>query len=324
MFRKYICLFVSVLFVVVNANESLNAGNVNNLVPVAPVATWSSALSPLNVPDNQTITVNRPNSNPPVDSPPAAVSYWRVVYTDRITEEIATSDFFAATRDAVILVAPLKNIRDNRDYEIRAHWVSYRNASATYFYGINSDPTTVRVGDRTPPKVTSHSPANNVTNVPLNTPIVINWTDEDIEQIGVSKNLSVIKINNVDMASSGTNNITAKNGKYVTGNWTYAPAGQKYNETVSVSVQLFDNAGNFMTTQNFSYKTTFPAPAAAPTVTWLPTAANGGNTQKFTVSSPIPNIDGITIDNIDRLGTQWFLLPVFASVPLHVTTPYIA
>jgi len=140
----------------------------NLLIPVAttaPSVYWDSSLN-TNNPNNQIIKVTRP-----ADPNSPFATEWGIIYESGGRK--VTYNYFLMEQDVVNMP-----VSDNSTHRITIVWAMWNGGASRYSYGTASPQTPpITVGDRTPPKVTSHTPADNVTNVPLNTPIVINWTD---------------------------------------------------------------------------------------------------------------------------------------------------
>jgi len=257
--------------------------------PGMPNAWWDDTSAP-NSTNGQKIIVERPDNNDPTEH----LGRWQVFYKEESTGVFSNSALIDSQ------TYQINDVADNSKYII--YVVNFNE-------DIPSPVKTITIGDRTPPTFTSSSPISGATNVPPNTtPIVINWQDMDINLGGVNYGQSRITINTQSWAMNAVGSITpsSNTGYQVNGRWTYTPGGQKYNQSVTVSVRLYDLAGNNMTTPAvFNYRTAMTAPAA-PEVTWNAGGPNSRDTQRFTVTRPsTTNAGGVGIDNITHWDIQW-------------------
>ncbi len=138
--------------------------------------------------------------------------------------------------------------------------------------------------DVTKPFTANHNPAKGAINVPLNANIVVQVQDATS---GVKRSSLVMKVNGNNVSPS----ITGSASNYIL---TYDPATNfGFQQTVTVSIDAADSAGNVMTTDFYSFTTESNATPSAPGLS-LPAAnaLTNDNTPALTFNVPSdPNGD---------------------------------
>jgi len=111
--------------------------------------------------------------------------------------------------------------------------------------------------DVSKPYTSNHNPAKNATGVPINTNIMVNIQDV---LSGVNQSSIVMKINGNIVSPI----ITGAASNYTL---TYNPASDfNYNQTVTVSIDAEDNAGNVMNTDSYIFTTASSIDITAPQI----------------------------------------------------------
>ncbi|GBR77037.1 hypothetical protein NO2_1495, partial [Candidatus Termititenax persephonae] len=266
MLRRYIYIFIAAL---------LFAGAGAAVVPEwsapsQPSASWQTSAA--NSGDTQTIHIDRPD----MTDVPTTVNYWQIKY--KHSSDSSDTQVNVPANTATYLI---NNIKDNGIVTINVRWSSDSSGTNTSDW---SPTTIVSIGDKTAPTISNHSVAGSPNIIP-NAKITIFGSDEGS---GINWTNSRITINGVlgSLTTSGT----------------YIPSGQKYGTTYSVSVNLSDSSGNYMTTPyTFSY-TTKPIPTpSVPIVSWTNQGIN--NNQEITVGKPGTAAD--TEYNVTKWEVQW-------------------
>jgi hypothetical protein len=166
--------------------------------------------------------------------------------------------------------------------------------------------TEIKTPDRTAPEFVSSVPAAGATGIIPDSQVNIAWSDADIDLYDVSWNKSTVIINNQTLSPAAPIPPTSSLGIIVSGEAYFNPSGQKYNQMVTVSVLLKDQADNFMNSPHiFTYRTAMAAPDT-PAVVWNPSPPNSRYEQSITVSPPnTANAGGKGIDNIAGYAVQF-------------------
>ena len=258
MLRKYILTILIILLacdISVAFNEQPDEWYYDpsngNFKPGSPAAEWNE-LPLSNSTDNQTIRVTRPVVTTEVTQ--NGLEYWSVIY--KTNGQTVTYDYYSIDNSpSIIYIMP---VSDNRTYEIYTHWAWYEPpggmSSDTYFYGPASDPTTVTVGDRTPPRIIDYTvgglPTSNSTSITPNSSITIFALDRDITERGVNWASSNVTVNGrlaTLHSNSSTENYNDGGVYFVSSNATFIPPWpQDYATTYSVEILLKDHAGNYV------------------------------------------------------------------------------
>ncbi|GBR73062.1 hypothetical protein NO1_0514 [Candidatus Termititenax aidoneus] len=232
----------------------------NPPTPNIPNLNWFNA-DERNTSTNQIIEVSRPEISDEL------IGYWGLV----LNGEIIRTDIPSA--DAV---CTLNNITDNQTISASIFWIDELTGAASPF----SPEASLTLGNRTPPQILGHTPANNATRVPVDSVILVNVTNNNIGMNAFAE-ISTDNINALD----GQNIFNATDIFQFTPNKPF-----DYNEHVFVTFNVTDNDGNTASV-TFSFKTELPPPAA-PQLTWdNETERNTTDNQQITVllNQTVPN-----------------------------------
>jgi hypothetical protein len=234
--------------------------------PAVPLIEWLNE-NERNTTDNQQIVVSRNQT-----TTPPGLKEWKIYFSIAGHEDSITVNMID---EAYIF----DNIPDNTAVTVQITWVSDRTESA------KSPAATLDIGNRTPPQILSHTPADGATQVPVNSDVLVTVTNNNSGTSEVTMNISTDNINTLD----GTQDITTdSSGNLV---YKFTPDNHfEHNEHIFVTFKVTDNAGNTAGI-TFNFKTELPQPDA-PTLTWdNENERNTADNQKITVSldQPTPN-----------------------------------
>ena len=137
------------------------------------------------------------------------------------------------------------------------HWTLQESGTSSYRLNSVFFPVTV-LQDGTPPYTEGHDPGKNATDVALNTDITVHVKDDTS---GVDQSSIVMKVDGSVVSPA----ITGTPADYTL---TYDPPSDfNYNQTVTVSIDAADLAGNAMATENYTFLTQRSADVIPPEIT---------------------------------------------------------
>lgn len=164
--------------------------------------------------------------------------------------------------------------------------------------------------DLTPPTVTSKSPGNGTTNVPVNTTVVVSWSESMNQETsgGSNYSLSVLNPNNFSVTIGGNNPVSGTR-TYNSSNNTFifspsVPLAYNTTYTGTIGSENADTSGNKITSyQQWTFTTEAGADSTRPTISSTTPAngATGVSTSSTIIVTFSEDIDASTINSTNIL-----------------------